>query len=428
MPRTLADTGLPEAFFVALVLRHLYASGEAKAGELAARLCVPLSVLDPVLAFLRTERLAEVPRRGNFDADVSWMLTDGGKLRAHDAMERCRYAGPAPVTLAEYTSRVLAHSARGVRIDRSALRAALGDAVVPDDVLDTIGASINSDRSLFLYGPSGTGKTYLAERLGDGLHGCVWVPHAILVDGEVIQVFDPSVHRVVDEPRAPDSLERSVGVDARWVRTRRPVAILGGELTLDMLELQFDQVSRFYVAPPQVKTNNGMLIVDDLGRQRVAARDLMNRWIVPLSRRVDYLALHTGGKFELPFDVKVVFSSNLSPEALGDPAFARRLGYKVRLDAMDEAAYREVVRQACARAGFAYDETMASHLIGSLHRTARMPLYPTIPYDVIGKLRDRAVFLGVEPVLDAAALDWAWSAYFSSDPVPGDVPTLDDLR
>lgn len=427
-PRTLADTGLQEPFFIALLLRHLFAGGEQRGGDLAARLHLPLAVLDPALSFLRAERLVEVLRRGSFDADVVWGLTDAGKARAGEAMERCRYVGPAPVTLADYCARVQAQSQRTQRVDAAGLRAALGSAVIADETLADIGAALNSDRALFIYGPAGTGKTYLAERFGGVLTGAIWVPHAVVVDGDVIQVFDPMTHRPVEQPVGGASLERVSPGDARWVRVRRPVTIVGGELTLEMLELQFEQVSRFYVAPPQMKANNGMLVIDDLGRQRVTPRELMNRWIVPLSRQVDYLALHTGTKFVMPFDVKVVFSSNLSPDALGDPAFARRLGYKLRLGAMHASDYREVIRQACERAGVAYHDAGAEHLMDGLHRRLRMPFYATVAHDVIGKLRDRAAFRGVEPVLDPEGLDWAWGVYFATDAPTDDESTLDELR
>ena len=427
-PRTLAQAGLHESFVNALLLRHLLMGGDLRGAELAARLHLPLNVIEPSLAFLRVEKLLEVLRRGSFDADVVWGLTDAGRARAHEAMARCGYVGPAPVSLADYCARVQAQSRRSQRIDVPGLRAALGSAVIADDVLADVGAALNSDRALFIYGPAGTGKTYLSERFGSVLTDAIWVPHAVVVADDVIQVFDPMTHQPIVQPVDESSLERRSQGDSRWVRVRRPVTIVGAELTLDMLDLQFEPVSRFYVAPPQMKSNNGMLVVDDLGRQRVTPRELMNRWIVPLSRHVDYLALHTGTKLVVPFDVKVVFSSNLSPAALGDPAFARRLGYKLRLGAMSESDYRELIRQACARADVGFHDEGADYLIDALHRRLRMPLYATIPYDVISKLRDRAAFRGTEPVLDPDGLEWAWRAYFASDASTDDESTLDEMR
>lgn len=427
-PRTLADTGLAERFVIDLVLRHLARAGELRAGDLAHRLGVALTVLEPTLQFLRTEKLLEVPRRGNFDADVAYALTDAGRGRAREALDKCQYVGPAPVTLDEYLARVATQSARNAHVNEAMVRTALGNAVVTDEIVTQFGAALNSGRAIYVYGPSGSGKTYLAERLVNSMRGTIWVPHAVVVDGEIIQVYDPLVHRPVAEAETGGVLARHIGGDRRWVRTRRPVVITGGELTLSMLDLQFERQSRFYAAPPQVKANNGMMIIDDLGRQRVSARELLNRWIVPLDHSVDYMTLHTGTKFRVPFDVGVVFSSNLAPGLLGDPAFSRRLGYKIHLGAIGEAGYREVFRQACERSGIAYAETMFEYLVRDLHGRRGLPLYPTIPYDVVSKLRDRAAFLGVPAQLTTDGLEWAWDLYFAPDEDEGGTPNLDDLR
>jgi predicted ATPase with chaperone activity len=427
-PRTLAETGLPERFAIELLLRHLARAGELRAGELAQRLGFALSVIEPLLVFLRGEKLVEVPRRGTFDADVAYALTDAGRYRAREALEKCQYVGPAPVTLEAYTTRVEAQSALHQPVSETRIRAALGTAVVSEKLIQQLGAAINSGRALYLYGPSGSGKTFIAERLVNVLIGAIWVPHAIHVDGEIIQVFDPLVHQPLQQPGQTSVLERQVAGDRRWIRTRRPVVVTGGELTMSMLDLEFERMSRFYIAPPQVKANNGMMILDDLGRQRVSARELMNRWIVPLDRGVDYMTLHTGTKFRVPFDVNVVFSSNLPPGQLGDPAFSRRLGYKLHLGALDEAAYREVFRQACERAGVEHRDGAADFMIRDLHRAAGMPLYPTIPFDVVSKLRDRATFQGIEPTLTQDGLRWGWDVYFAPDDDQVGVPSLDDSR
>ncbi|TXL66066.1 ATP-binding protein [Zeimonas arvi] len=425
-PRTLDEAHLPEPMLIELLLRHLARAGELKAGELAWRLGVALSVIEPTLNFLRIEKVVEVPRRGSFDADVSYALTDLGRQRAGEAFDKCRYVGPAPVSLADYLAQVERQSVKGLRVDREQIGAALGDAVVAESLVSRLGAALNSGRSILMYGASGTGKTYLAERMVRTARGAVFVPHAVHVDGEIVQVFDPIVHHLLEEPAAASKLDRlSVG-DRRWVRTRRPVVVTGGELTVDMLDLQFESHSRFYIAPPQMKANNGMMILDDLGRQRIPVRELLNRWIVPLDRHVDYMALHTGTKFQVPFDVTVVFSSNLSPSDIGDPAFLRRLGYKIHIGALDEVGYREVFRQACARADLPYDEYAADFLIRVLHAENSLPLYATIPYDVISKLRDRATFLGEQPRLDPDSLRWAWDLYFAPDEDLGGARSLDD--
>ncbi|MCM5572087.1 ATP-binding protein [Burkholderiaceae bacterium FT117] len=413
---------------IELLLRHLARAGELRAGELAWRLGVALAVIEPTLNFLRGEKVVEVPRRGSFDADVAYALTDLGRLRAREAFEKCRYVGPAPVSLADYVRQVDRQSVKGLRIDRDKIRAALGDAVVSENLMSRLGSALNSGRSILMYGASGTGKTYLAERMVRTASGAIFVPHAVHVDGEIVQVFDPLVHQPIEEAGSASKLDRQAVGDRRWMKTRRPVVVTGGELTVDMLDLQFESHSRFYIAPPQMKANNGMMILDDLGRQRIPVRELLNRWIVPLDRNVDYMALHTGTKFRVPFDVTVVFSSNLAPSDIGDPAFLRRLGYKIHVGALDEAGYREVFRQACARAGLVYDEFAADFLIRVMHAENRLPLYATIPYDVLSKLRDRATFLGEQPRLDPDSLRWAWDLYFAPDEDLGGARSLDDLR
>ncbi|MCZ7559022.1 MAG: hypothetical protein M5U30_02365 [Burkholderiaceae bacterium] len=244
-PRTLEEAHLPEPMLIELILRHLARAGELRAGEIAHRLGVALSVIDPTLGFLRTEKLVEVPRRGSFDADVSYQLTDAGRARAGEAFDKCRYVGPAPVSLADYVAQVQRQSVKGMRIDRARIRASLGDAVCPEPLLDRLGAALNSGRSIYLYGPSGTGKTYLAERLVKVANGPILVPYAIHVDGEIVQVFDPLVHVPIEEPAGGALLERQSNGDRRWVRTRRPVVVTGGELSIEMLDLEFDAHSRF---------------------------------------------------------------------------------------------------------------------------------------------------------------------------------------
>ena len=425
--RTREDAGLPEHLMIELILRLLATHGVLRAVAIAARLGLSLQALEPTLQFLRAERLLEVPRRGSFDADVSYQLTESGRLRAADAFERCRYIGPAPVSLDDYLEQSALQGIRDIRVDVQRLSGALGDAVVPESLRLSLGAALNSGRSIYLYGASGTGKTYLAERLVGAVDGAIRIPHAIHVHGEIIQLFDPLVHQRVLEPTAVSALERSAGGDQRWVLVRRPVVTMGGELSLEMLELRIERHGGYYIAPPQMKANNGLLIIDDLGRQKVSVRELMNRWIVPLDRAVDYLSLGSGLKFEVPFDLRVIFSSNLAPDSVGDPAFLRRLSYKIHVGALDETGYREIFRQACDRARVLHSDTCADFLIRDLHRASGLPLYPAVPSDLVNKLVDRSAFLG-EPVrIDDESLRWAWDLYFAKDTDPSIAATLDDF-
>lgn len=420
---------LPEAFLTELALRHFARRGELRMAAMARLLGLGVPVTDALLNRMRALQLLEVPRRGNIEGDVSYTLTDAGHRQARMAMEKCQYVGPAPVTLGEYMAQVRRQTQSVAAVKADMLRQALGDLVIDEALLPALGGALNSGKAMYLHGESGSGKTYLAEHLVKTLRGQIKVPHAVYVEGEVVQVYDPTVHRAVASPDAPSADERGlaleVEIDGRWVRCERPVVVAGGELTLAMLDLQYDPHTRLHVAPPQMKANNGIFVVDDLGRQRVAPRDLMNRWIVPLDRQVDFLGLHSGVKFELPFDVKVIFSSNLSPEQLVDPAFARRLGYKIHIPGLVAQQYREVVAQACARSGVPPDAASINHLVDTLHPRHDQPYFPCVPHDVIGKIADRARYLGELPRMTPELIEWAWTLYFGNGKraVPADAAT-----
>lgn len=419
-PRTVDDTGLPFLFLVELIAKVLHQRGQLRLAELAAHLKLNVSVIDPLIAFLRTEKLCDVARIGasGTDADLSYVLTDAGHQRAAAVLARNAYAGPAPVTLDAYTAQVLAQSVAGMQITRTAMAAAFDGVVVDARVLGQLGAAMNSGRTLFLHGPAGSGKTFLAERLRDVLSGVIAVPYALMVDGEAIPLFDVVQHRVVPDAAAPDAapvatLDRGSALDARWVRNvRRPAALVGGELTLDMLDLRFDAHTRLYNAPPHLKSNNGIFIIDDLGRQRCAPDALMNRWIVPMDRAIDYLTLHTGQSFQVPFDVIVVFSSNFVPQRLSDGAFLRRLGYKIEVPAASSTGYAALFRQACAAAGVAAAPGVFDALL-ALHAAHGVPLLACYPRDLVRQLRDLARYEERAITLNDTTLDWAWANYFA---------------
>jgi predicted ATPase with chaperone activity len=412
-----SDTSsLPAAFLTDLALRHFARLGELKLVQIAQHLGIPVPAVDGLLSNMRKLGLLEVPRRGALEGDVSYALTDTGQRQARLAYEKCNYVGPAPVTLPEYVARVGEQSQHLAPVRAARLQQAVGDLVIDPPMLPTLGSALNSGKTIYLYGASGSGKTYLAEHLVKTLEGHIQVPHAVYVDGEVIQVYDPVVHRPAPVAAAQaQGLAREVPIDGRWMLVERPVVIAGGELTLEMLDLAYDPHTRLHIAPPQMKANNGIFVVDDFGRQRVSPHELMNRWIVPLDRRVDYLALNTGTKFSVPFDVRVVFSSNLAPEELVDPAFARRLGYKIHLVPMNADSYRTVVAQACARSGVPPDPAGIDHLVNTLHTRHLMPYLPSLPFDVISKITDRAQYLQEPPRMTPELLDWAWANYFGGD-------------
>ena len=427
-PRNVEETGLPFLFLTELLCKVLYQRGVMRLPELASHLKLGVGVIDPVITFLRTEKLCEVARSGNSgtDADLTYALTDAGRQRALAAMSRNAYAGPAPVTLEAYTAQVHAQSVGAVQVTRAGMAAAFDGIVVNPHVLAQLGAAMNSGRALFLHGQAGSGKTFLAERLRDLLTGAIAVPYALMVDGEVIPYFDAVQHRpVAGGAPAAGGIDRGSAPDMRWVRgVHRPAQLAGGELTLDMLDLRFDAHTRMYQAPPHLKSNNGIFIIDDLGRQRCSPEALMNRWIVPMDRNVDYLTLHTGHTFQVPFDVIVVFSSNFVPHRLSDGAFLRRLGYKIEVPPASTDEYARLFRHACEGAGVAFDADVFDYLL-DCHRQRNVPLLACYPRDLVRQLRDLARYEDRAPELSRRTLDWAWDNYFAADGPPGRPPELD---
>ena len=415
MPQRVEDTGVDFSFLVELLAKVLYVRGQLRLPDLAAHVKLSIGVLEALLSFMRSERLCEMVRHGETDGTMSYTLTDLGRARAKDFLERCQYAGPAPISLSAYVKQVAQQSVMDMGVTRELLQTAFEGIIVRRELLDQFGAAMNSGRPILVYGPAGSGKTYISERLVGLLSGNVAIPHAIEVGNEVIQVFDPMVHEpVASDDSRPSVLDRGRKPDSRWVLCRRPVVLTGAELTLPMVDLQFDQKSRFYQAPPQMKANNGLFIVDDLGRQLVSPQDLMNRWIVPLDRHVDYFALHTGKKFQVPFDVIIVFSSNLQPSKLADEAFLRRLGYKIFVGPLPETDYRRIFMQVCEANGISFDEDGYRYLVQELHPQNAKPLLACLPRDILCQLRDFARFNGRPPALSQELLDWAWHNYFAS--------------
>lgn len=409
-PVDLEETGLPLVFLIQLVSKTLFQAGQLRLAELSSRLKLPSRIVEELLDFMRRERLVEVTSTST-GAQRCFQLTGLGRERAEEYLRRNQYVGPAPVTLAAYEQQVRRQAVGDLVVGRADMERAFHGIVVSESILDQLGAAMNSGRAIFLYGPAGAGKSFIAERLTELMVDDVYVPHALLVRDEIIRVFDPNTHVARDEGNESADSVHAAECDSRWVRCRRPVVITGGELTIDMLDLQFEQSARFYAAPPQLKANNGLLIIDDLGRQKVAPRELMNRWIVPLDRKLDYLALHTGEKFMVPFDVTVVFSTNIAPAELADEAFLRRLGYKILIGALAPGQYRHVCEQVCRSLGIAYDSASIDRLIARFYAEQR-PLLACTPRDLLGQMRDQARYQRIPVALTDELLDWAWKNYF----------------
>lgn len=412
-PHRLADTGLDEQMVVELVSKVFYLRGNLRLIDLVQHVRLPSGLLEETLRFLRSERIIDLLRRGASAGDVDYRLTESGRVRAAEYLRKCQYSGPAPVSLADYATQVRRQSIADLRINQEDIENAYRDIVVSSEFRDLIGAAMNSNRSMFFYGPSGSGKTFLAESLVRLLHGTIYVPHALAVSGEIIQLFDPMIHRPVDSETAHRGLDNRARIDQRWVPCARPVAISGGELTIDMLDLQYDPITGYYQAPAHVKANNGIYIIDDLGRQLVRPDQLMNRWIVPMDRRRDYLNLHTGSSFEIPFDVKLVFSTNLTPDVVADEAFLRRLGYKIRVGAVSESKYEQIFRNVCDEFGIAFNADAFESLLSLHHRTNR-PTLACYPRDLIAQMGNDATYRECPVELSPQLVDWAWHSYFAT--------------
>ncbi|RME26682.1 MAG: AAA family ATPase [Deltaproteobacteria bacterium] len=427
-PRTVEESGLPLGMLNDLALRFLYYGGVMSGVELADEMGLPFAgVVERVIDFLAQEKLVDMKGGKGFGrASFDYSLTDRGRQTAREAAQRTTYTGKAPVPLQQYISMMKLQMQEVPTVGRERLRDAFRDMVLPDEFFDQLGPAVNSGRSLFLYGPPGNGKTTIAERVADILGGEVFVPYAIEVDGHIIKVFDPLAHDAInlerDSPQPPPlrpgrpsaPLMRRSGpeFDRRWILSKRPSVIVGGELTLETLDLIYNDTSRFYEAPFQVKANGGMLLIDDFGRQRVHPADLLNRWIVPLEKRMDFLTLHTGKKFEIPFDQLIVFATNLDPRELVDEAFLRRIKYKIEVKNPTESEYRQIFRDVCAAAGITYRDDAVDYLIERYYNTYEMELRSCHPRDIIGLIVDTARFMDVRPALSAKLIDRACSSFF----------------
>jgi predicted ATPase with chaperone activity len=414
-PRSVAETGLAENFLADLVCKHLHDAGVLDMAQLVERLALTGSVLEEVLGYQRKDGRIEVFGQAGGQG-LRYGLTERGRVAAKDALARSGYIGPAPYPVERYRQLLAAQTVHSSRIDARAMREAFAGVVLQDALLDQLGPAMNSGRAIMIYGPAGTGKTYICQRLINLFHEAVWIPHAIAINETVVEIFDPQVHKPLPVEVKQRSLRMDQGIDRRLLQCQRPIIITGGELTLDMLDIRFDPYTRLYQAPLQLKASNGIFIIDDLGRQRVAPVDLFNRWIVPMEEKKDYLNLGGGRHCEIPFDLVLVFSTNLNPLELADEAFLRRIGYKLHFDHLQADEYQRIWQQECAKLGIPYDPELVTYAIEQLHRVESRPLLPCHPRDLLGMALDRQRYQGVADAqaLTPKTLTWAWRNYFVS--------------
>ncbi len=403
VPQEIQQTGIRRGLLEDLALKILYLHGEMSLIDLGEHLCLSLSVIEEVFQFFRKEQLCEV--KGMLGGSHRIAASAQGKLRAADLLSLSQYAGPAPVSLMEYTNWVRVQSVQTPMVGKADLKRAFHELILSEDLLSRLGTAVLSGTSIFLYGPSGTGKTSIASKIPEIYNDDVWIPYAVEVDSQIIIIYDPGVHRKSERSIPEES-------DKRWVLCHRPRVLAGGELSAEMLDLQFNPASRYFTAPLQMKANNGVLILDDFGRQRVRPEELLNRWMTPLDRRVDYLTLPGGRKFEIPFDLFVVFSTNLDPRGFADEAFLRRIANKIKVHHATPEQFLEIFRAECWSRFLRCEAGVPEKVAQYITQKIRQPLCQCYARDLINQIFWAAFYRNEQPRLTMETLEDACRNYF----------------
>lgn len=405
-PMTVAETGLEVTLIEDLLLKHILSMGDFKINDLAERSKLSLAVVETVMETLRREKFVEVKGGTGYAAvTYTFKISETGKNRASELLDLCRYTGPAPVSLDDYRLMVQTQTVKSAVVSEESVKKAFSHLVLNETVLKRLGPAISSGKAMFIYGPPGNGKTAIAETISRLIPDTIYIPYALTVGGEIITIFDP-VNHIPAEKQPDDSIDR------RWIMVKRPVVITGGELTLRMLDLDFNHISKYYEASLQMKANNGIFIADDFGRQQIDPQNFLNRWIVPLDRRIDFMTLHTGMKFAIPFDMLTIFSTNLEPKHLVDEAFLRRIPYKIKIDHPSEREYEAIFRMFCKDSGIDFNTESFNDLLDNYYRKYNVKLNACHPRDIVEQIIVNARYYRRPPKMSKEAVHEAWANYF----------------
>jgi predicted ATPase with chaperone activity len=403
-PLSIAETGVRQSVLEDLALKTLYISGPFSVFALAEHTRLSFEVANELFTRMRAEQLCQVTGMSSNVPNIA--ITTQGRARAVELMSHNQYVGAAPVSFESYVEQVRKQSVRGIDTHQPDVERAFQHMVIDGKIIGQLGTALNSGASIFLYGPTGVGKSAIAETLSRVLaENEAWVPYAVEIDGQIITVYDPVIHRRIEE----ENFEHG---DDRWVRCHRPTVLVGGELTIEMLDLQFNPITKFYVGPAQMKANNGVLIIDDFGRQRVRPDELLNRWVVPLDRGIDFLTLAGGRKIEIPFDMLVVFATNMNPSDLVDGAFLRRIQTKIKISEVSDDQFCEIFRRVAHDKGLETDDDLLHEVTSFIRNSLHQELKPCYPRDLVNQICWAARYEDRKPKLDAEALTRAVEAYF----------------
>jgi energy-coupling factor transporter ATP-binding protein EcfA2 len=406
-PLSVADTGLDLGLISELALKHALFLGDFRMVDIAERIKLPIPVVDRALEVLRRDKYVEIKGGTGYAATTyTFKVTEAGKSYGSELLDICRYVGPAPVTIDDYEEMVELQTIKSIVVEEESVKKAFSHLVMKEDILRKIGPAMSAGRAVFLYGPPGNGKTTIAETVGRLLSDNIYLPYAITVGGQIITVFDPVNHMPVDHGAPPQDIDR------RWVHVRRPVVITGGELVMRMLDLDFNPIAKYYEASLQLKANNGLFIIDDFGRQLIEPHQLLNRWIVPLDRGIDFMTLHTGMKFSIPFNMLVIFATNIEPAKLVDEAFLRRIPYKIKIDRPTVAQFTDIFKRVCASNDLTFDRAAFDYLLQEYYGKTEINFNACHPRDIIDHIVVNSRYYHHKPELTKESIDAAWSSYF----------------